>query len=427
VSQVALAVKAALAECLPGKLRVVGEISNFSDRSHWFFSIKDEKSALRCVCFASAARRVPFRPSDGMQVVCTGRLDYYDAQGSVQLYVDAMEPVGQGALEMQLRALMAELRQAGYFEEARKKALPVLPRRVAVVTSRSAAALQDVINTAQRRWAGCQLVLLDVRVQGASAAPQIAQAIASLARHGRRLGIDAVILTRGGGSIEDLWAFNERVVADAIYRCELPIVAAIGHETDTTIAELVADVRCSTPTQAAMTLIPDEATLRQQVDGFAQRLALMVRRDVRQRGQHLEALARHPMFRSPAKAFAPARQRLMEMEARLRGATPRLVKSRGERLDALAKHLEAVSPFKVLQRGFSVTLGPDGSVVRSADAVRAGDALTTRLAEGQVRSIVADAGDRAAPPPPRSAAAASSPPRRANRKPANRGDQGALF
>ncbi|MEE9404378.1 MAG: exodeoxyribonuclease VII large subunit, partial [Algisphaera sp.] len=257
VSRLAGHVKRALQEGLPTKVRVAGEISNFSDRNHWYFSLKDADASIRAVMFASSARRVGFPVQAGMAVVATGRVDFYNAQGSVQLYVDKLEPVGQGARELALRVLMEELREAGYFAPERKKPLPAVPRRIAVVTSRSAAALQDVINTAQQRWAGCELVLVDVRVQGDAAAGQIAAAIRRLSAQGASQGIDAVILTRGGGSIEDLWAFNEREVADALFECTLPVVAAIGHETDTTVAELVADRRCATPTQAAMTLVPD--------------------------------------------------------------------------------------------------------------------------------------------------------------------------
>ncbi|HEX7009730.1 MAG TPA: exodeoxyribonuclease VII large subunit, partial [Phycisphaeraceae bacterium] len=281
VSEVAGLIRTALADHAPQKLRVVGEVSNFSHRQHWFFSLKDAQASLRCVCFASTIRRLRCRIEDGMQVVATGRLDFYDAQGHVQLYVDAIEPVGQGPLELQLRRLLEELRQLGYFEESRKKPLPLLPRRVAVVTSRTAAALQDVINTAQRRWPGCRLLLYDVKVQGEEAAPQIADAIDRLSRHGRRLGIDAILLTRGGGSIEDLWAFNDRRVADALYRCTLPVVAAIGHETDLTVAELVADLRCSTPTQAAMRLIPDRQALLQQLHHLTNRIQQELLRQIR--------------------------------------------------------------------------------------------------------------------------------------------------
>ena len=256
-------------------MRVVGEVSNLSDRTHWFFSLKDEGAAMRCVCFASNAKRVGFPMRDGMQVVVTGRVDFYDAQGSVQLYVDRIEPVGQGALELKLRQMIEELKGLGYFDLEHKQPLPTMPTRIAVVTSRSAAALQDVINTVNQRWAGCRLYLYDVRVQGEQAAGEIAEAIKRISKHGKKLGIDAVILTRGGGSIEDLWAFNERVVADAVYACGLPIVAAIGHETDTTVAELVADVRCATPTQAAMTLVPEREALHHQVHQLGQRLGLL--------------------------------------------------------------------------------------------------------------------------------------------------------
>ncbi|MEZ6189922.1 MAG: exodeoxyribonuclease VII large subunit [Phycisphaerales bacterium] len=302
VAELAGRVKRALADGLPGKIRVVGEVSNLSNRTHWFFSLKDDAAAMRCVCFATNARRVGFKMRDGMQVVVTGRIDFYDAQGNIQLYIDAIEPVGQGALELRLRQMIEELRELGYFDPEHKLPLPTMPTKIAVVTSRSAAALQDVINTAHRRWAGCRLYLYDVRVQGEQAAGEIAQALGRLSKHGKKIGIDAIILTRGGGSIEDLWAFNERVVADAVYKCTLPIVAAIGHETDTTVAELVADARCATPTQAAMTLVPDRESLEHQVHQAGQRLSLMLRRRLELAQHRLDAASRHTLFHQPAMA-----------------------------------------------------------------------------------------------------------------------------
>jgi len=388
VSALAASIKAVLAEGLPRRVRVVGEVSNFTARSHWFFSLKDESATLRCVCFASTGRRIDCAPRDGELVIATGRIDFYDAQGSVQLYVDHLEPAGQGDLERRLRQLMEELRQRGYFDESRKKSLPLVPRKVAVVTSRTAAALQDVINTARRRWPGCQLLLYDVRVQGAAAAPEIAEALARLSRYGEKLGIEAILLTRGGGSIEDLWAFNERIVADAIVNCALPIVAAIGHETDTTIAELCADVRCSTPTQAAMTLVPDRAALRHQVDQIDARLKLMLRQNLATAKHRLNAAARFDLFRNPRKLVDAARQRLTQTQRRLEAAMPRRVKDARAHLQALTRQLDAVSPRKVLERGYSYTLGPDGHVLRRASTVRPGDTLTTHLAEGQIRSVV---------------------------------------
>ncbi len=392
VSQLAARVKAVVAQGFPQRVRVIGEISNFSDRTHWFFSLKDEGATIRCVCFASAARRVSFGVSDGMAVIATGRLDYYDAAGQLQLYVDRLEPVGVGELELRFRQLCEELRSKGYFAESRKKPLPAVPQAVAVVTSRSGAALQDVVKTARNRWAGCRLVLVDVRVQGPSAAPQIAAAINYLSREAADLGIQAIILTRGGGSMEDLWAFNERVVAEAVYRCQLPLVAAIGHETDTTIAELVADVRCSTPTQAAMRVVPDATALREQLDQWGRRLALLTARVVEQARQRLAASAGRPMFRRPRQMAESHRHRLHDFARRLTAGLPHRVATARLNLEAVARQLEAVGPMNVLRRGYSYTKGPNGTVLRSALVVHEGDLIETVLAEGSLRSRIENKG-----------------------------------
>lgn len=400
VAELAGRIKRALADGLPGKVRVVGEVSNLSDRTHWFFSLKDDAAAMRCVCFATNARRVGFTMRDGMQIVVTGRVDFYDAQGNVQLYVDTIEPVGQGALELRLKQMIEELRGLGYFDPGHKLPLPTMPTKIAVVTSRSAAALQDVINTASRRWAGCRLYLFDVRVQGEQAAGEIAGALDRLSKHGKKLGIDAVILTRGGGSIEDLWAFNERIVADAVYRCTLPIVAAIGHETDTTVAELVADARCATPTQAAMTLVPDRESLEHQIHQAGQRLSLMLRRRLELAQHRLASASRHTLFRNPQRLVDQALQKLDETGRRLHSAMPRRLNVESSRLEALARQLGAVSPASVLERGYSYTLGPDGELLRHAGDVRGGDRITTVLADGRVGSVV-DGETTDTPPPPR--------------------------
>ena len=432
VSQVSQHIKYALAEHFPAKIKIVGEISNLSNRNHWYFSLKDRSAALRCVCFASSARRIKFPVKDGMEVVATGRVDYYDAQGSVQLYVDKLEPVGMGSLELQLRERMEELRQLGYFDPARKMMLPMMPGKIAVVTSRSAAALQDVINTAKRRWPACQLLLKDVRVQGDAAAGEIARAIRKLSADGKSLGIDAIILTRGGGSIEDLWAFNERVVADALHTCHLPVVAAIGHETDTTIAELVADHRCSTPTQAAMMLVPDGRAMWHQVSQLDSRLTLLVKRQLEHNKHRLRHAYRHPLFRSPDQLVAQQGQRLAFLESRLlpglrnrvsrekarvdqnemrlkpvlgnraerlgaylegleqrlKGVLPREVSAMGAKLEALEKQLNAVGPRSVLARGFSYTTDDEGNLIRSAKDVQEGVKVVTHMKDGVFRSTV---------------------------------------
>ena len=309
-----------------------------------------------------------------------------------------------------------------------------MPTRIAVVTSRSAAALQDVIDTAARRWPGCELVLVDVRVQGDSAAPQIAEAINRLSTHGRDLGIDAILLTRGGGSIEDLWAFNERVVADAIWDCNLPVVAAIGHETDVTVAELVADVRCATPTQAAMTLVPDQAMLQQQVDQSADRLMLALKRRAQHERQRLRAAERHPAMSRPERFVAQASQALGRLSRRLDRALPAIVATHApklesisralpqamtrrvarerEALEALARELDAVGPASVLGRGYTYTLGPDGDLLRSAQAASAAGRLTTVFADGKVASQVEGTTPEPIKPAPKPA-----PRRRSRKKP----------
>ncbi len=423
VGELAGRIKRALADGLPKKVRVVGEVSNLSDRTHWFFSLKEDGAALRCVCFATNAKRVGFKMRDGMQVVCTGRIDFYDAQGSVQLYVDTIEPVGQGALELRLRQMIEELRGLGYFELEHKLPIPTMPTRIAVVTSRQAAALQDVINTAHQRWPGCRLYLYDVRVQGEAAADEIAEALNRLSKHGKQLGIDAVILTRGGGSIEDLWAFNERAVADAVFDCTLPIVAAIGHETDTTVAELVADLRCATPTQAAMTLVPDRESLAHQVHQTGHRLALTLRRRLDQAEHRLVSAARHTLFRQPGKLLEAGSQRVADTARRLNQAMPRRLSTEAARLDALARQLGAVGPQNVLERGFSYTLGPDGKLLRRATDAKPGDRLTSVLADGQVHSVVDADSDGAAPPKPESKPNPQNPrkPRKPRRPAGGRG------
>jgi exodeoxyribonuclease VII large subunit len=387
VTDAATLIRTAIQDTLPGRLSVTGEVSNFSDRTHWFFSIKDRGACLSCVMFASAAKAAGCRLEDGMQVVIDGRVDLYPAQGRLQLYVDRVRPVGRGELEAQLRERMATLREAGWFDPAGKRALPAMPRKVAVVTSRRAAALQDVIDTARRRMPGCRLVLVDVPVQGPGASPGVVAALDALSEHGPGRGIEAVIVTRGGGSLEDLWAFNELAVAEAVRRCELPVVAAIGHETDTTIAELVADVRCATPTQAAMTLLPDAGALLEQVDRASARLGAALRREARVRRQGLASLGRRLAVALPGRTAA-ARRRLDDAACRLPVAVRRRVQARRVELAAAAGRLEALSPRAVLERGFTYTTGGRGKLLRSAEDAKQQATLTTHFADGQVVSAV---------------------------------------
>ncbi len=252
VSRLAAMISTVVGDHLPARVRVVGEVSGARRSTHLYFGLKDAGALISAAVFASNLRKLGFEPRDGQQIVATGRVEFYEPQGRITLIVEAIEPVGQGAHELRFKQLCEELRRLGWFAAERKRPLPTFPRKVAVVTSRTGAALQDVLDTMARRCPAVGVVLVPVKVQGEGAAEQVVRALAHLAANHEKLGIDAVIVTRGGGSPEDLDAFNEREVARAIVQCPVPVVAAIGHETDTTIAELVADERCATPTQAAM-------------------------------------------------------------------------------------------------------------------------------------------------------------------------------
>lgn len=460
ISQLAARIDSALKLGVPGRVRVVGEISTVSQRTHWYFSLKDASAVVSAVVFMSAARKLRVLPTQGDRVIATGRLDYYAPSGRVSLIVDDLEPVGAGALERELKARVESLRARGWLDPQSKRPLPVFPRTIALVTSKDSAAVQDVIDTVRRRCPGVRLLIADVRVQGERAAPEIAAAVRTISRFAPTLGIDAVLVTRGGGSIEDLWAFNEMVVAEAIHDCSVPVVAAIGHETDVTIAELVADERAATPTQAAMRLVPDAEALDEQVVALARRMSAAVRQQALAERRHLAALANRPALRDPARVLDAHRDRFDRLtralqaagrgsilnaerslhraaarlerhrpaviqarrEEALRALTQRLERSlrtrvrlASESLDALHRELHALGPMRVLARGFSVTTTADGRLVRSPDGLAPGQQLLTRLAEGQVRSTVL--GSDGQPPTQSPTGPASPPPPRRSRKP----------
>lgn len=493
VSQLAGRISGAVEAGLPGKVRVIGEVSNFRERTHWYFDLKDAGAVVSCALFAGAARKSRFTPSNGQEVVVTGRVEFWEKAGKVSLIADKLEPVGAGALELAFRALCDELRGLGWFDAGRKRSIPAFPRRVAVVTSRSAAALQDVLDTMRRRCPATDVVLLDVRVQGDGAAAEVAAALAWLGAHRERLAIDAVLVTRGGGSMEDLWAFNERVVAEAIVNCPIPIVAAIGHETDTTIAELVADLRCATPTQAAVRLTPDRAALLEQLDSLSSRIRSIIQRRMRDRQERVDQAAGRPFMADPLELVLRERRHLDSLTgharsaagSRVRGAAHRLERLAGRleahrpaalqakraaalegvqarlsaamrrrvavidltilqgrlavswdtrserddvRLSTLARQLGAVGPMSVLRRGFSYTMKEGGTLVRVPSDVAPGDLLRTRLAEGEVRSVVKSDGESApAVPTPEDVVQAARPTSRKKKAQMPSPDQMDLF
>lgn len=393
-----------------GRIGVVGEISNFSARNHWYFSVKDQNAVLGCVMWQSATARAEFQPCNGMEVVVWGRLTYYAPAARTQLVVDAVERRGQGTLQQRYEELCRVLRTEGYFDDARKQSLPAHPRKVAVITAKHGAALQDVLRTARLRAPWVDILVVEVPVQGEGAADEVARAIRAVDRRSDELGIDAMIVTRGGGSLEDLWAFNERVVADAVFKSRTPIVAAIGHETDVTIVELVADRRASTPTQAAMLLLPDRQQLTEQVDHATDRLSLLTRKSLRDAQRDVHELARR-LSGAPRACFDRAARRLAEIRAaferhrpsarhalaeqRMRALSRRLHRAlldrqvRAQRqVDALGRQLRVLGPEQVLARGYSLTFTAQGELVRRADDTRSGQEISTRLAEGTIRSVV---------------------------------------
>lgn len=411
VSQAVNLIKETLETVLPSPLHVVGEISNFKSSNHWYFSLKDAEAVLHCVAWATAVRKFGFVPKDGDQILATGHISHFPPQGKTQLYVSAMQPVGAGSLELQFRALCNQLRGLGYFDEDRKKPLPLMPRRVAVITSATGAAIQDVIKTAAQRCKAVGLVLVDVRVQGEGAPEEIARAIRWVDANRAKLGVDAMLVTRGGGSIEDLSAFNERIVADAVFRATLPIVAAIGHESDTTIIELVADVRASTPTQAAMRLIPSAKELSAQVEHLVHRFGALLKRRVDQEHREIQkcegdlrrvmqvALMDHRARLErvtlrlkqahPGAVILRQRAELTRLSLTMRQAANRHVSRLRERAVGAERHLSAIDPYGVLKRGYSLTTDRHGELIRSVKQAGTGDALTTRVSDGSIHSIVA--------------------------------------
>jgi exodeoxyribonuclease VII large subunit len=454
VSALAALIDGALKDRIVSGIRVIGQVSNFTHRTHWYFAIKDSQSVLNCVMFAGRIRSVGFQLAEGQEVVVTGRVEYYAPRGQVSFYVERIEPVGVGALELRYRALVQEVRALGWFDADRKRPLPAFPARIVVITSRTGAALADVRDTMRRRCPAVDLLLIDTLVQGPDAAPHVARAINWASANARALGIDAIIVTRGGGSMEDLWAFNEKIVAQAIVDASVPVVAAIGHETDTTIAELVADERCATPTQAAMRLTPDRAALSEQVRMTSERLASLISRSHALLAERLRATARamnaaalrslgvsgrrlatlgaslerarpsavYERRRSALRGFSlrlsvamgqvleMRRRRLEDARLDLRRLTGDSIALRRQRRVDLARQLELVGPAGVLRRGFSVTLASDGTVLRSIHAASPGQVLTTRLADGDLRSTVQSDGQTARPLTPSPRPARKRPP-----------------
>lgn len=363
-------------------LTVRGEISNYKayPSGHHYFSLKDETGAIRCVMFKGDAYRLRFRPANGMKVVAMGRVSVFPRDGQYQLYCTHMAPEGVGDLHAAFEALKAKLSAEGLFDPEHKKPLPEFPRRIALVTSPVGAAVRDMLRILSARWPMAQVVVLPVRVQGAEAAGEIVQAI-DYANEWQLA--DLIITGRGGGSMEDLWCFNEESVARAIYRSEIPVISAVGHEPDVTIADYVADLRAATPSNAAELAVPDQNDVYGWLLQTKARLAQRTNRELtlaRERVRRYEALR---VLSDPAAIVADKRLLLDRETERLSAAYSNTLAGRRQRFAACAAKLDALSPLKVLARGYAIPQ-KDGRVVTSAKTFRAQDEFTLQLQDGSV-------------------------------------------
>lgn len=411
-------------------LWVEGEVSNFSAPAsgHWYFTLKDKDAQIRCAMFRSRSSLVRFRPEQGKHIIVRGRVSLYENRGDYQLIVEHMEEAGFGVLQRAFEALKNKLQNEGLFELTHKKPIPRLPRHIAVITSPTGAAIHDILTVLRRRFASIPVTVIPVAVQGEGAAGQIVAALELANRAGL---FDTILLARGGGSLEDLWPFNEEIVARAIYASALPVVSGIGHEVDVTIADFVADARAATPSAAAEMLSPDSQDYMQtfarlelalyqsmlrRLDRCADALQGMAAR-LRHPGERLQHQAQHldhlemRLRRCMDHRLHRARERWTTLNARQRRCAPtaliaqlqkrldqasrylvhggqQQIEKRQQRLARLAELLDTVSPLKTVQRGYSLTLDGEGKILRNADQLQPGDALTVKLAQGEIAARV---------------------------------------
>jgi exodeoxyribonuclease VII large subunit len=371
-------------------LWVKGEVSNFSrPRSgHLYFTLKDAKASLRCVMWRNAALRQTFIPRDGEEVEVHGSLSVYEASGQYQLYADLIRPIGEGALYQEYLRLKARLEAAGYFDDARKRPIPLWPRCIGIVTSPTGAALRDMLNTLRRRYPMADVILSPTAVQGVDAPAGIIQAIQRL---NKQTQPDVILLARGGGSIEDLWAFNDEGVAEAIALSEAPVITGVGHETDFTIADFVADLRAPTPTAAAELATPDQADLQTSLSDLSQRLSRGFSAHIRDHRWLLNDLVNRFQRQSPISRIQSDRQRLDEYSHRSCIGLANYLNLQNTRLTGLEQRLSALNPQAILERGYAMVAHPDGRIVKQAGQVAPGDPLSVRVSDGEFDVQVSEA------------------------------------
>lgn len=365
------------------EIYIRGEISNYKlyPSGHHYFTLKDAEGALRCVLFKGSALRLRFRPENGMKVIAFGRIGVFPRDGAYQLYVSDLTAEGVGDLHVAFEQLKAKLYAEGLFDPAHKKPLPPYPRTIAVITSPAGAAVHDMLRILRARWPLTEVKLLGVRVQGAEAPAEIVGALRYANAH--RVA-DLIITGRGGGSIEDLWAFNDERVARAIYASEIPVISAVGHEPDVTIADYVADARASTPSNAAEIAVPEQNDIRARLDALERRMSKTQTARIEMLRSRLSALEGKRVLRDPMAFLADKRLLLDYTQKNLASLAERQVAQRQQRFAALCASLDAMSPLRVLARGYAVARTADGTVLRSAREVSAGDTVGVMLGQGSL-------------------------------------------
>ena len=374
-------------DALLSGVAVRGEISNYKlyPSGHHYFTLKDESSALRCVMFKGNAARLRFRPENGMKIIAMGRVTVFPRDGAYQLYCVSLAMDGVGDLYAAFEQLKRKLSAQGLFEESHKKPLPKYPGIIGIVTSSAGAAVHDMLRILRKRYPLSQVRLLPVRVQGAEAPGEIAAAI-RYANHYRLA--DLLIVGRGGGSIEDLWAFNDERVAYAIYESQIPVISAVGHAPDVTISDFVADLRAATPSNAAELAVPDREALSQTLDAMSAAMASAVQRQLKLSRQRLLTLSQRPSLQSPLNFYDQKRKNLELLKNRMVYAQSQVLGKKRQNYVALVSKLDAMSPLKVLTRGYSVTQLDDGRVVHSVSQVQPGDSVTISLSDGKIHATV---------------------------------------
>ena len=366
---------------------VRGEISNYKvyPSGHHYFTIKDEGASLKCVMFKGNAFRLRFRPDNGMKVIAMGRISVYPRDGAYQLYCTAMVTDGIGDLHAAFEQLKAKLSAQGLFDPAHKKPIPKYPNTIGIVTSSAGAAVHDMLRILRKRYPLARVLLFPVRVQGIEAPPEIVGAI----RYANRYQLaDLLIVGRGGGSIEDLWAFNDERVAYAIYESEIPVISAVGHEPDVTISDYVADLRAATPSNAAELAVPDQDALRQTLDGMSQSMVSILNRQIKNARQHLNVLSASPTLQSPTGYLDQKRQNVLLLRNRFLSAQRLYLDRNKQKYIHLTAKLDAMSPLKVLTRGYAIAQREDGTMLRSAKAAHIGEQIKISFSDGGVGAIV---------------------------------------